>query len=247
MLEIVDAGVLGYRPAWDLQLQLHERVMGGELADGALILVEHPPVVTIGRRPDAKKHLLVAPALLEANGVELVETDRGGDITFHGPGQLVAYPIINLNRYGLNLHAYMRLLETVTMQTLAGFGIDALRVDGCTGVWFDPVGGVKSAVDDSTCATNKGLEKICAIGVKLRRWTTLHGLALNVTTDLKYFELINACGLSRPVITMGKILGEKAPSMADVKRSMAEHFKATLNTLGKNEDARRLTTPGVSN
>jgi lipoate-protein ligase B len=218
-LRVVDAGVMGYRAAWDRQLQLHEEVQaGGEGHGGFLMLVEHPAVITVGRRPDAQKHLLASPAMLEARGVELVETDRGGDITFHGPGQLVAYPIINLNTYKLNLHGYMRLLESVVIETLSKFNLQAVRVPNCTGVW----------IRDHAIAMNGGVAKICAIGVKLRRWVTLHGLALNVTTDMSFFELINPCGLSKPVTSMQRLLHGQVPGMGEVKGALAGAFEADL-------------------
>src|SRR3982751_44320 len=106
MLHVIDAGVVAYRPAWEMQLSFLEEVLVGKYPEGVLMLVEHPPVVTIGRRANAEEHLLASPAMLKLRGVEVVETDRGGDITFHGPGQLVAYPILPLNHYGLNLHSY---------------------------------------------------------------------------------------------------------------------------------------------
>ena len=192
ILQILDLGALGYRPAWDKQIEVHAQVLADPAHPGVLILVEHPPVITIGRHPGAQKHLLAPPAMLAARGVELVETDRGGDITFHGPGQLVAYPIINLNTYNLNLHAYMRLLEQIIIDTLAQFQISAQRDPSptpATGVW------VQTLTQNSELRT-QNFAKIAAIGVKLRRWTTLHGLALNVTTDLSFFDLINPCGLS---------------------------------------------------
>src|SRR5690349_14718525 len=135
MLYLHDAGLMAYRAAWDLQLELHVQVLGGKYPQGALMFVEHPPVVTIGRHPGAARHLLAPVKLLEAKGVEVVETERGGDITFHGPGQLVAYPIIPLNTYGLNLHTYMRLLESVVIETLAAWGVVGERSEGATGVW----------------------------------------------------------------------------------------------------------------
>src|ERR1035437_4765332 len=117
-LLVVDAGLMRYRAAWDKQLELHEKVLSGEMAAGVLMLVGHFPGITIGRRVEASKHLLATPAMLAARAVEVVETDRGGDITFHGPGQLVVYPIINLNTYGMNLHGYMRFLEEVVIGVL---------------------------------------------------------------------------------------------------------------------------------
>src|SRR5271154_3150917 len=197
---------MAYRPAWDLQLQLHERVLAGEgeYAAGVLMLVEHLPVVTIGRRVDARRHLLASPKMLETRGVEVVETDRGGDITFHGPGQLVVYPIINLNWYGMNLHGYMRFLEDGVIRALAGFGIEGMRSEGATGVWVREMRNAECGMRND----GDGLAKICAIGVKLKRWVTLHGIALNVTTDLSFFEMINPCGLGRPVTSMRQVLGE---------------------------------------
>jgi lipoate-protein ligase B len=222
-MHIEDVGTLAYNAAWQHQLALHEKVLSGELADGVLMLVEHPPVITVGRRPDAQKHLLASPAMLKARGVELVETDRGGDITFHGPGQLVAYPIINLNTYKLNLHGYMRLLESVVIDSLAKFNLQAVRVTNCTGVW----------IRDHAIAQNAGLAKICAIGVKLRRWVTLHGLALNVTTDMSFFELINPCGLSKPVTSMQRLLRAATPGMGEVKSVLAAAFERDLGRVGE--------------
>jgi lipoate-protein ligase B len=215
MLHVVDAGTLAYRPAWDLQLDLHTCVLAGEFPAGVLMFVEHPAVITIGRRAEAQRHLLASPALLAARHIELVETDRGGDITFHGPGQLVAYPILNLNAYGLNLHSYMRLLEEAVIRTLAAFNIHGMRSEGATGVWVQNPSG-------------SDLAKICALGVKLRRWVTLHGLALNVSTDLSYFQMINPCGLSRPVTSLQQILAENSPSMAQVKAALTAAFHELL-------------------
>jgi len=221
MLHVVDAGLLPYRPAWDLQLQLHDQVLMGAHAAGILMLVEHPPVITLGRRPDAQKHLLASSKALAARGVEVVETDRGGDITFHGPGQLVAYPIIPLNTYKFNLHSYMRFLEETVIQTLAEFGVRAVRDPSpkpATGVW----------VRDPAAKSADGMAKICALGIKLRRWITLHGLALNITTDLSHFTLINPCGLSRPVTSMQKLLGPNCPPMPLVKQTLTKVFQNIL-------------------
>jgi lipoate-protein ligase B len=195
-------------------------VAAGVHAGGALVLVEHPAVITIGRRAGAEKHLLASPRMLAAQGVEVVETDRGGDITFHGPGQLVAYPIVPLNAYGLNLHAYMRLLEEAVMRTLAVFGIGGERSEGATGVWTkDPVAG-RSA---------DGLAKICALGIKVRRWVSFHGIALNVSTHLPHFTLINPCGLSRPVTSMREVLGAATPSMEAVKGAFVGALEGELS------------------
>jgi len=229
MLHVVDAGLLPYRPAWDLQLQLHDQVLMGAHAAGILMLVEHSPVITLGRRPDAQKHLLASSKALAARGVEVVETDRGGDITFHGPGQLVAYPIIPLNTYNFNLHSYMRFLEETVIQTLAEFGVRAVRDPSpkpATGVWVDikPTQNSELRTADSELRT-QNFAKICALGIKVRRWITLHGIALNVTTDLSFFSLINPCGLSRPVTSMQKLLDSKCPSMPLVKQTLTKVFQ----------------------
>jgi lipoyl(octanoyl) transferase len=233
MLEIIDLATLAYRPAWERQLEVHERVLAGDLPDGALILVEHPPVITLGRRQSAMQNLLATSTMLQSRGVELVESDRGGDITFHGPGQLVTYPILPLNRYHLNLHAYMRFLEEAVIQTLGGFGVAGERLEGATGVWVNvlaPRGDARAGAGDETAEVSpaKSLAKICAMGVKLRKWVTLHGLALNVTTDLGFFGLINPCGLGRPVTSLEKILGRECPAMAEVKKALAGRFSRLL-------------------
>ncbi len=232
-LEILDLGVMAYKPAWDKQLEIHAQVSDGKFAAGTLLFVEHPPVVTIGRHPGSAKHLLAGEALLRARGVEVIETDRGGDITFHGPGQLVAYPILDLNHYHLNLHAYMRLLEEIVITTLGHYGVRGERSEGATGVWVRP----SSSSGRQPLTTD--LAKICAMGVKLRRWVTFHGLALNVTTDLSYFGLINPCGLSRPVTSLQKLLGDQTPSMQQVKDTMAAAFKSLL-------DAQKRQSPASS-
>jgi lipoyl(octanoyl) transferase len=221
-LHIVDAGVMAYGAAWDMQLALHEQVLTGKYPRGALMLVEHPPVITIGRHPGAEKHLIAPAGLLKLRGVEVVETDRGGDITFHGPGQLVGYPIIPLNTYNLNIRTYMRLLEQVVIGVLAGWGLVGERSEGATGVWVRETrnGGVK-AVGESA--------KICAMGIKVRRWVTFHGIALNVTTDLSYFELINPCGLGRPVTSLQKLGVEK--KMPAVKQAFVEQLQRLLGEL----------------
>ncbi len=231
MLHLLDAGLLPYRPAWELQLQLHDQVLAGVHPRGALMLVEHPPVITIGRRPEAQRHLLATPQLLAARGVEVVETDRGGDITFHGPGQLVAYPIIPLNLYNFNLHTYMRFLEETVIQTLAAFGVSAIRDPSpkpATGVWVQSPPSTDHRPLTTDHSPTDHLSKICALGIKVRRWITLHGIALNITTDLSFFSLINPCGLSRPVTSMQKHLGDKTPAMSAVKEALAAALNAGL-------------------
>src|SRR4029078_12373206 len=162
----------------------------GRLDEDVLLLVEHPPVVTLGRS-SKDRHLLAGPQLLATRGVELFDVERGGDVTFHGPGQLVGYPIIDLKRHRQDLHWYLRQVEEALIRTLASYSIPAERNPGLTGVWTDG-------------------RKIASIGVHVRDWVTWHGLALNVTTDLSYFELIVPCGIEG--VTMTSIANELARS-----------------------------------
>ena len=206
MLVVNDLGTLEYRQAWAVQEEIHAQVVGG--AAERLLLVEHPPVITVGRRPEGVEHLLASREQLAALGVEVVESDRGGDITFHGPGQLVAYPIFRLNDHGLNVGRYVRMLQETVISTLGQFGIAAHREEGVVGVW-----------------TEDGA-KICAIGVRIRRGVSMHGLALNVTTDLRYFDLVVPCGLAgRAVTSLKKILGERALGMELVKAKLVEAMR----------------------
>ena len=193
-LETIDLGRVRYREADALQRKHHAEVVAGREQSPALqrlLMLEHDPaVITVSKRAGADTNLLASPEHLASIGVDLEHTDRGGDVTWHGPGQLVAWPIVDLNRFGLGLHAWMRLMEQAVIDTLAEFGIEGFRDDDATGVWIpddrDPRGA-----------------KICAMGVRVSKWVTLHGLALNVHPDLSQFGLIVPCGLlDRPVTSM---------------------------------------------
>jgi lipoate-protein ligase B len=188
-LVVVDLGRRGYGPVLELQRELCQRRLAGELGDDLLLLVEHDPVVTLGRgtRPSS---LPVPPALLEARGLEVFQVERGGDVTLHGPGQLVGYPILDLTGWRRDLHWYLRQLEAALMQGLAGLGITAERNPGKTGVW-----------------TGGGGRKIASIGIHVKQWVTMHGFALNVTTDLSLFDLIVPCGI--PGVTMTSVVRER--------------------------------------
>jgi lipoyl(octanoyl) transferase len=209
-VEVHDLQRMDYVGALDHQRRAHAAVVEGRDArvPMRLLLVEHdPPVVTVSRRPDAGKHVLASDARLAELGVQKVETDRGGDVTWHGPGQLVAYPILDLHRLDLRIHGYMRFLEHVVIDTLAAWGVQGIRDDSATGVW----------VGDGAAQ-----RKICAMGVRISRWATLHGLALNVAPDMDQFGLIVPCGLvGRPVTSLAKELGARAPSMAEAKSALA--------------------------
>lgn len=219
---IVDLGFASYRDAYAEQLRRVEAALAardaGSGVPGTVLLVEHRPVITISRRPDARKHLLASDQVLSREGIEVVETDRGGDITYHGPGQLVAYPILDLNWHGLNLHAYMRLLEQAVIDTCEQFGVRTRREPGATGVWIDGPG------EDGSAA------KVCAMGVRVRRWVSMHGLALNVTTNLSHFGLIVPCGLvGRGVTSLEAQLGAACPSMAEVKATLGDRLTVRLS------------------
>src|SRR5436189_2919176 len=188
-LEIRSLGVLGYAEALALQRQLVEERRAGAIPD-VLLFVEHPPVLTLGVRGDGgRSHILATSEALAASGIEVHETGRGGDITYHGPGQIVGYPILDLKPDRCDVHRYVRDLEAVLIRTAADYGVEAGRVDGLTGVWV-------------------GREKLAAIGVRIARWITSHGFALNVTTDLEYFKLIVPCGIGdRSVTSLATLLG----------------------------------------
>lgn len=176
-----------YDEAWALQRRLVDERLRSEIPD-TLILLEHPPVITLGRS-GTPEHLLGSETELEKRGVAFVETDRGGDITFHGPGQIVGYAIVDIDARGRDLHRYLRDLETVVIRALAEFRIRAGRAQGLTGVWV-------------------GDAKVAAIGIRVSRWVTHHGFALNVDTDLSYFDLIVPCGIAdRRVTSMESLLG----------------------------------------
>jgi lipoyl(octanoyl) transferase len=182
--EIHDLGRVGYAEAFELQRYLVERRKQGLIPD-QLLLLEHPHVITLGRSGRVE-HLLAGEDELRREGVAFHHSDRGGDITYHGPGQVVGYPILDLREWKRDVTAYVRAVEQVLIDTLSEFGISAGRVPGCTGVWVDG-------------------RKVAAIGVHISRWITSHGFALNVTTDLSYFQYIVPCGLAKPVTSMAEL------------------------------------------
>jgi lipoate-protein ligase B len=207
-MQIIDLGIMGYRQAWTLQEGAVEKVADG--GEETIFLVEHPPVITLGRRGDVGGNLLKSADELGELGVELVHSDRGGDVTFHGPGQLVAYPIIRLIDHKLSVGGYVHKLEAIVIDALAEWGVEGFTDCQNVGVWVN--------VDGNPA-------KICAIGVRIRRGTTLHGLALNVDAQLRGFENIVPCGIhSRGVTSLGKILGERAPGMESAKKVLGEHL-----------------------
>jgi lipoate-protein ligase B len=231
LLHTIDLGRMAYADALAQQRAYHERVLAGE-ADQALMLVEHEPVITVSQRRDASRHLLADTARLTQLGIAVEPTDRGGDVTYHGPGQLVAYPIIRLADLHFNVGRYIRFLEAIIIDTGAAFGITARRVDKCTGVWVR-MNGQPGQSSSEACATNEGMAKLAAIGVRVRRNVSLHGLAINVTTNLDHFATIVPCGLAnRRVTSLKQLLRRDCPTMAQVKATlthqMQHHYSAAL-------------------
>ena len=202
--EFRDLGRMGWAAAFELQQQLVARRKAGEIPDQFLI-VEHPHVVTVGRNGH-DENLLAGPEFLRSKGIELYHTDRGGDVTYHGPGQIVGYAILDLRDWKRDVGAYVRAIEQMIIDTIGEFGIEGHREPGMTGVWTTP------------------LAKVAAIGVHISRWVTSHGFALNVSTDLDYFRYIVPCGLTKPVTSM-KQLGVDA-SRDDVVERLHRHFAA---------------------
>ena len=200
----VDLGTMPYAEALEFQRAVARARISGEIAEDVLLLVEHPPVVTLGRTAK-QSNLTASSEMLAARGVEVFEVERGGDITFHGPGQLVGYPIVDLKRHTQDLHWYLRQVEEALIVSLGALGIAAERNVGKTGVW------------------TKG-RKIASIGVHARDWVTWHGFALNVNTDLSYFDLIVPCGIQD--VTMTSVARELSVPRADDARVREETVRA---------------------
>lgn len=204
---VIDLGLLGYGQAWELQKRVVAARKAGELED-LLLFCEHPHVITLGRN-GKRGNLLATENVLRQKGVEYFETSRGGDITYHGPGQIVGYPILNLGAIKRDVVWYVRMLEEVMIRASADFRVTAQREEGKTGIW----------VGEGSAA-----EKLAAIGVHISRWVTSHGFAYNVATDLRYFDLIVPCGIvERKATSLEKLL-ERQVGSDQVKRPLAKHF-----------------------
>ena len=218
-LKITELGFLPYNEAWDIQEQFFSNTIAVKrqnlkltspiLTENHLLLVEHPPVFTLGKSGKIE-HLLLKEEALKSKGIEFFRSNRGGDITFHGPGQLVGYPILDLDNFFTDIHKYLRYLEEIIIKTLLDFGINSARSDGETGVWLDL---------DTPFA-----RKICAMGVRASRWVTMHGFALNINTDLSYFDYIIPCGIKgKKVTSLDKELNKQVdPGL--VKASLLKYF-----------------------
>lgn len=223
-IKFIDLGLIDYKEAWDYQTQLFEDTLRikqenrknpeqQKATPNYLIFCEHPHVFTLGKS-GKPENLLIKPEELQSIQATYYHINRGGDITYHGPGQIVGYPIFDLENFFSDIHKYLRLMEEAVIQTLAEYKIKAGRIEGLTGVWID--------ADDESKA-----RKICALGVKTSRWVSMHGLAFNVNTDLKYFDYIIPCGIDDKAVTsMQKELGREIP-ITEVEEILKQKF-ATL-------------------
>lgn len=218
-VEKIDWGLIDYKKAWEQQETLFKQNIDLKIAQrkgeteektkNYLVFCEHPHVYTLGKSGD-ENHLLLKPSFLETIGASYYKINRGGDITYHGPGQLVAYPVFDLEYFFTDIHKYMRFLEEGVILTLKDFGIDAGRVDGLTGVWID--GGTPIE------------RKICAMGVKSSRWVTMHGIGFNINTDLSYFNHIVPCGIQDKAVTSLEKELEKKVDIDLVKTKLAMYY-----------------------
>ena len=223
-IELIDLGRQSYKPTWDTQEAQLQKIVDLKKRNRAAISpvptpnyfywVEHPPVITLGKS-GMPKHLLINKQQLIEKGIEFFTTNRGGDITFHGPGQLVGYPILDLENFFTDIHKYLRLLEEAIILTLKEYGLSAERSDGETGVWL----GVGTPF----------ARKICAMGVKASRWVTMHGFALNVNTDLTYFDYIIPCGIQGKAVTSLERELKRSVPLNEVKTKILTHFSTLFD------------------
>ncbi len=221
---VKDLGVLSYDKSWEHQKRIFDNIVSQKInnrtlkkkikTENYLLIVEHKPIYTIGKSGEIS-NLLLDDQELKLKGIDFKETNRGGDITFHGLGQIVGYPILDLDNFFTDIGLYLRTLEEVIISTIGFFGIKGFRIDGETGVWVK---------DESN-----SLKKICAFGIKASRWVTMHGFALNVNTDLTYFDNIVPCGISdKGVTSLQEILNQKI-SPKTVKEKLYENFARLFN------------------
>jgi lipoyl(octanoyl) transferase len=237
---IVDVGLIGYGEAWELQKRLVAARKIGAIAD-VLLLCEHPHVITLGRN-GKREHLLASEQVLRQKGVEFHSSDRGGDITYHGPGQLVGYPILNLGAIRKDVVWYVRMLEELMIRVTAEFGITSERVAGKTGIWVRGTNNLN--------APGVTEEKLGAIGVHISRWITSHGFAYNVSTDLRYFDLIVPCGITgRKATSLEKILERAVTRMETVQpvlRNFGEVFGLEMRETSRDDLLAQLETQETS-
>ena len=220
LVQLQDLGLRDYKDCWDLQEGLFKDVINLKIKNrkeatktatpNHFLFVEHPHVFTLGKSGDLN-NLLVDEAHLKAKGAQFYRINRGGDITYHGPGQIVGYPILDLDNFFTDIHKYLRFLEEMVIRTLAEYGLKGERSPGETGVWLDV--GTPFA------------RKICALGVRASRWVTMHGFALNINTDLGYFDLMIPCGIKDKAVTSLNVeLGQNEVPLGEVKQKLLKHF-----------------------
>ena len=220
-LTFCDLGVIGYKEAWDLQHEIFNLRVKNEI-DDVLLLLEHPHTYTFGKTAD-KNNLISSNETLKQKEISVFEIDRGGDITYHGPGQVVAYPIIDLSNWQNDTHKYLRALEEVIIKTMKHFDLEGSRKDGLTGVWIND-------------------RKIAAIGIKVSRWITMHGFAFNINTDLSLFDGIIPCGIKDKEVTSLKNELNKSVELDEVKLILLNEFRKVFNydSVEKEEDISNL-------
>ena len=253
-LTVVDLGTMAYGEALALQREVASARITGAIPDDVLLLVEHPPVVTLGRGTKPG-HLVASESQLRARGVELFEVERGGDITFHGPGQLVGYPILDLKQHRQDLHWYLRQVEESIIQAMAACALPCVRNPGFTGVWTQapgprpqaPIPDSRFPMPDSHDSTARAPRKIASIGVHARDWVTWHGFALNVTTDLSHFDLIVPCGISDVTMTtVERELADRFPGARAVTEAVVESFGRVFDRECETRPASWLAVPSAA-
>jgi lipoate-protein ligase B len=228
-VNVVNLGLKDYQQSYKIQKEFVKKRQEGKITD-TLIFVEHPPVFTIGRN-GSRKNILASSERLKKEKIKIYEIDRGGDITYHGPGQIVGYPIIDLRKYGKDIHIYLRTLEEILIKMLEHFSISAERIKGMTGVWINPVRNnphfllsQESSGDDSGISNGVNDKKIASIGIGISKWITYHGFSLNIDPNMKHFEMINPCGLGKPITSMKEQLNSKCPKRGEIEEKLTEIF-----------------------
>lgn len=220
-INLYDIGLQSYHPVWEIQRKVQEKLIEekrseqrgefeGVRRNDAMIFVEHPHVYTLGKS-GAEENMLRSMAELMKLDAEFVKIDRGGDITYHGPGQIVGYPILDLDRHFTDIHKYLRFLEEIIIRVCGDYGFEASRIEGMTGVWVNQA-------------------KICAMGIRSSRWVTMHGFALNVNSDLNYFNHIVPCGISDKAVTSLQQLAGREIDMEEVKERIVYHFEKVFES-----------------
>lgn len=225
--QVMDLGLVEYQEAYQVQKSILEKRKQNEVPDTLLIL-QHPPVITVGRGGNGE-NILASKEELRANSIAVHKIDRGGDVTFHGPGQLVAYPIFNLKEQIKDVHLYLRKLEEVVIQFLKKYKVSGLRQQGAAGVWVKPSRNRNTAGSEKNISNEKNNQKIASIGIGLSSWVTYHGVAIKVNADLSKFSLIRPCGMDSHKITSLNLLLFKTVNIIEAKGRLLEAFEAVFN------------------